>query len=337
MSYDGLEIDMLSVGDADCILVTGWVGGASEHVLVDGGNPDDYSTLSAFLAGRAVSRLSHVVCSHPHRDHIGGLSGLIADTTIDIGCLWMHRPQQHSDERAMRAVFASQQSREFAQHCQKSLDDASALLQAARARCIPVLEPFAGQVIGPLEVLGPSTSFYESTLGSLEGQVSFSTIEYALLLQEIGFLKEAATGDEADSGLLEDPQTDPINNTSTVLFAEHAGDGFLLTADAGTPALHSVLESYRLPSLRLMQIPHHGSRRNITRELVEHFSPRAAYASAAGNTKHPRRAVVNAFKDVGARVYSTHYPKPGALRQAVGEVPDRPEYSSATPLWEANQ
>ena len=327
---------MLSVGDADCILVTGWVGGASEHVLVDGGNPDDYSTLSAFLAGRAVSRLSHVVCSHPHRDHIGGLSGLLADTTIDIGCLWMHRPQQHSDERAMRAVFAAQQSRELAQHCQKSLDDASALLQAAHARGIPVWEPFAGQVIGPFEVLGPSTSFYEGTLRSLEGKLSFSTIEYALLLQETGLFREAATGDDADSGLLEDPQTDPINDTSTVLLAEHAGDCFLLTADAGAAALRSVLETSSLQGIRWMQMPHHGSRRNITRELIEHLAPSTACASAAGNTKHPRRAVVNAFKDVGARVFSTHYPKPGPLRQAAGAVPHRPAYSPATPLWEAD-
>lgn len=337
MSYDGLEIDMLSVGDADCILVTGWTGGTPEHVLVDGGNPNDYQGLKAFLAGRQIMFLEHVVCSHPHRDHIGGLMGLLADTAVGVGRLWMHLPPSHSDERAMRAVFASHQSRGFAQSCQKSMDDVSTLHDAALARGIPVSEPFAGERVGALQVLGPSLAFYETTIGSLGTELSFLNFECGLLLQETALRKEAAKEDEEDSGLLEDPQTDPINNTSTVLFAEHAGDGFLLTADAGTPALHSVLESYRLPSLRLMQIPHHGSRRNITRELVEHFSPRAAYASADGNAKHPRRAVVNAFKDVRARVYSTHYPKPGALRQAVGEVPDRPEYSSATPLWEANQ
>ena len=49
--------------------------------------------------------------------------------------------------------------------------------------------------------------------------------------------------------------------------------------------------------------------RNLTKSLIETFSPKTAYVSAGGSDKHPRRAVVNAFKKIGTSVDSTHYPK----------------------------
>lgn len=81
-----------------------------------------------------------------------------------------------------------------------------------------------------------------------------------------------------------------------------------------------------------MQIPHHGSRRNITADLIEHFRPTTAFVSADGSKKHPNPAVVSAFKEVGTQVYGTHYPDPGSLWQRTGRAPSRPEYEPAIPL-----
>jgi beta-lactamase superfamily II metal-dependent hydrolase len=85
-----------------------------------------------------------------------------------------------------------------------------------------------------------------------------------------------------------------------------------LTADAGVQALTQAKNSYKLAGLNWMKIPHHGSRRNVNEELIGHFKPKFAYVSAAGNNKHPRKKVVNAFKSTGTRVFSTHYQKLGA-------------------------
>ena len=81
-----------------------------------------------------------------------------------------------------------------------------------------------------------------------------------------------------------------------------------------------------------MQLPHHGSRRNITPELVEYFRPATALVSAEGTKKHPRRKVVNAFKGVGTQVYSTHHPASSDLHQLYGNVPNRQGCKAATPL-----
>jgi beta-lactamase superfamily II metal-dependent hydrolase len=81
-----------------------------------------------------------------------------------------------------------------------------------------------------------------------------------------------------------------------------------------------------------MQIPHHGSRRNITESLIEYFCPKSAFASASGNAKHPRQEVVEAFQKVGTIVYSTHYPHDGHLLHRHGAVPQRQGYATSEPL-----
>ncbi len=76
-----------------------------------------------------------------------------------------------------------------------------------------------------------------------------------------------------------------------------------------------------------MQIPHHGSRRNIATKLIEHFRPTTAFVSADGSDKHPNAAVVHTFKNVGTEVFSTHYPVDNDLWIGVGNIPARPNYT----------
>ena len=86
-----------------------------------------------------------------------------------------------------------------------------------------------------------------------------------------------------------------------------------------------------------MQIPHHGSRRNVNEELIGYFHPGSACVSAVGNNNHPRKKVVNAFKDAGTRVYSTHYQgsQGGHLWYRIGTVPERHDYGNAVALYDA--
>ena len=85
-----------------------------------------------------------------------------------------------------------------------------------------------------------------------------------------------------------------------------------------------------------MQIPHHGSRRNINPALIKVFSPTIAWVSAEGTNKHPRRAVVNAFKNGGAIVHSTHYPTPTNMWISTGTVSSRVGYKPLVPLYDAS-
>ncbi len=75
--FDGIEIDMLSLGDANCIVVTKWADGGPFRLLIDGGTGDSVEAVREFLRGIGCTYLYAVVCTHPHNDHAAGLVKLL--------------------------------------------------------------------------------------------------------------------------------------------------------------------------------------------------------------------------------------------------------------------
>jgi beta-lactamase superfamily II metal-dependent hydrolase len=345
--FNGIEIDMLSLGDADCILVSFWSGFIVNRVLIDGGNKGDAPIIREFLRSQQITDIDHVLSTHLHDDHSGGLIELLADPTLNFGKLWFHIPHGHVE--SMDKVYAALQAAgtsEEAAKIRKSLETAESLFRIATTRSIPFEEPFKGMFIGRLEVCSPTREFYAGLVAEITdaGRIKAEDAErlrydnQTALEEVISRSRSILGGALSGSSLLSNPQTSPENESSVVTAANHEGEILLFTADAGISSLTNVVNSYLVRGLRWMQIPHHGSRRNLTESLIEIFAPKTAYVSAGGaDSKHPRRAVVNAFKKLGTNVYSTHYPTPLHLRHSVGNVPTRPGYNTATPLWDENK
>lgn len=83
--FNGIEVDILSLGDADSLLVTEWnpqygLG----RVLIDGGKGSDAEIVKGFLHSRKFTTLWAVVCTHLHNDHAKGLIKVVRDKTISI-------------------------------------------------------------------------------------------------------------------------------------------------------------------------------------------------------------------------------------------------------------
>ena len=70
----GMEIVFLDVGEGDAIFVTA----DGESMMVDGGLPEYSDMIYSFLKARDTDVLKYVVCTHPHSDHVGGLSGALS-------------------------------------------------------------------------------------------------------------------------------------------------------------------------------------------------------------------------------------------------------------------
>lgn len=98
------------------------------------------------------------------------------------------------------------------------------------------------------------------------------------------------------------------NNQSCVLLIEYAGEQVLLTGDIEQEAEWRLVGQGLLPeSIRLLQVPHHGSRSSSTKEFVAQLTPDYAVVSASyrGRHGHPHAEVVQRYQDWGAQLLNT--------------------------------
>lgn len=66
-------VHYIDVGQADCALVSC----DGSYMLIDGGNAEDSDLVYSYLKNKGVEHLEYIVATHPHEDHIGGLSGAV--------------------------------------------------------------------------------------------------------------------------------------------------------------------------------------------------------------------------------------------------------------------
>jgi beta-lactamase superfamily II metal-dependent hydrolase len=338
VTYNGLEVDMLSVGDADSILVTRWTNGVPTRVLIDGGNKSSASTVKFFLLARRIRYVDHIICTHPHDDHAVGLIEFVTDKRFDFGMFWMHLPWKHVNLQSLDEALRRTSARRISNIINESLERSRNLAKAVWRRKQYIYQPFAGREIDFLTVCGPSEQLYGTLVSEFEDADRLAEFESDLARHDHTVLMEnirrSLNASASEDGALGAEPTEPENDSSVILATKFSSDVFVFTSDAGLPALYAAAKNYpSLGSCCWMQIPHHGSRRNINEDLIEFFHPKVAFVSASGTKKHPRRKVVNAFQDVGTGVFSTHYPVSGHLWYHVGFVPHRADYGRAVSLY----
>lgn len=342
MNYDGIEIFMMCIGNADCFLVVRhYAGGIAETVLVDGGNKSNAEDIATRLHGLGISHINHVVNTHPHDDHAGGLVELISGNTFTYDNLWVHQSWNHFDWQAIQMELGRNSAKWVLERFTASLTTQIELCKASVARGVQPVEPFAGTQIGPFTVLGPTREFYAQCLHRFGDAEKVRQWNQYLQSQS-----EKTAFDQALEEVMSDDDslgavTSPENESSVVMMTEYAGKKLLFCGDAGCDAF-SDLNHRNLArcfkDVAWMHAPHHGSRRNLWPELVRYLNPSLTFVSCKGSRKHPSRKLVNAFKtECSAKVYASYYPTTDNhiwLRQDYGTVPAR-NTRPATALYDA--
>src|SRR6266568_4043786 len=144
--------------------------------------------------------------------------------------------------------------------------------------------------------------------------------------------------------LRDDGETSATNNSSVISLLMVDGDQLLFTGDAGIPALElavAVLEAegFQPGGLGFVQVPHHGSRRNVGPSVLNRLlGPKGqttrhstAFASVPKKNpehKHPAKKVTNAFRRRGYDVHLTQ----GATKWHRNDAPARDNYFTSTPV-----
>jgi beta-lactamase superfamily II metal-dependent hydrolase len=299
--------------------------------VIDGGYQEDGSKL-ADIVRCYYDRyfIDLVVSTHPDQDHISGLRTLIDE--IAVGRVWVHQPLSHPQGISVSIAKAFDKYLRVSQSevVVKSLDQQSDFIDAVDALGIKREEPLAGTNYGPLWVLGPSRQFYEQMLGELADSNGLSNAAKLMQLDE--YFTDDFLEQHSQYAIDENNETTPINNTSTIIYLSDGNRVYLFTGDVGVQGLNDARRNYNFSNVHWLDVPHHGSRRNLTNEIVTYLNPTVAYVSATGNRKHPSRAVIEALKRVGTRLYSTH--KSGSLWHHSGlrATNDRDGYITADPL-----
>lgn len=331
---EGYEIDFLPVGkgerSGDAICIRYGVSGNYKVMVYDGGTKESGESLVKHIREHYdTDHVDYVVCSHPDADHASGLSVVLENLTV--GELWMHRPWEHSE--AIRQYFKDGRitDRSLAERLKDKMSAAYALEELALAKGIPLYEPFQGDQIGAFHVTSPEKNWYVHTLipdfaKSPERSIASSFTESSIFKTLLTSAREIAAGVAESWGLetlRENVSTSAENESSVVLVGEIAEHKILLTGDAGVQALEATANyaedrGVSLPeSVKFIQVPHHGSRNNVSPSILDRLvGPRAyspvttvrmtAFASAAqGSETHPRKMVVNGFLRRGADVIAT--------------------------------
>lgn len=331
----GYEIDFLPVdagersGDAIALrfgnlqpdYLNQWVTDQTV-VVVDGG----YQDAGTMLAGHiqkyyGTDYADLVISTHPDANHVNGLKVILEQ--MRVGELFLHRPWLHAAEvaRIIGQGFSEARVRET---LRRSLEGARELESLAIAKVIPITEPFTGitRFNGQLRVVGPSLAYYESLLPLFRGMpaAAGAAVREALLRRLAELVTRVAESFNVET-LDDTGETTAENNSGVILHLALDGDRLLLTADTGIPALtqaadHMDAVGISGAPLSFVQVPHHGSKRNVGPTILDRLlgpknmqasgsSTAFVSASAEGAPKHPAKKVVNAFTRRGAKVVVT--------------------------------
>jgi len=357
----GFELDFLPVGNGDrsgdALAVRYGIPRNYKTLVYDGGTKESGQELVDHIKKYyGTSRVDYVVNSHPDGDHASGLSVVLEQ--LQVGQLWMHRPWRYSSVILDYFKDGRITDKSLADRLKEEMSAAYALEEIAGKRHIPVYEPFRGLRIGDFFVLSPEENWYiHDLIPEFEKSPEQKKVEgraaQGLAGEVLKLLSEAAKGaaswiaDQWDAEYLrEDVETSAENESSVVLFGEFTGRGILLTGDAGIQALTAAVDytesnGVLLPSiLRFIQVPHHGSRHNVSTPVLDRIvgprkpvddgaTTKTAFVSAGKeSTTHPRKMVINAFCRRGASVYPTN----GQIIWHHQDMPARPTFIPLTPL-----
>jgi beta-lactamase superfamily II metal-dependent hydrolase len=319
------EVDMLPVGDSngDAICLRYGTPAAFGVHVIDGGFTDTADTVLSHLddhyGGR---RVDHMVLSHADNDHACGLVGVVK--SADVGNLWMNRPWLY----APQIIDSFHGNWTLAGLIQEIKDKHPYLVELeaiANSRGIPIHPVFAGRRIGPcFTVLAPSEQRYISLLPDLGKTPQSYEDKKGILGAVFGGARNVLdmVREAWDIETLDDnpPATSASNETSVVQMGVFGTRRVLLTADVGPDGLREATRYARALGLYgapdFVQVPHHGSRRNVTPSVLNEWlgapledrnSRRGVAFCSVGKDAdiYPRKKVKNAFMRRGYPVHAT--------------------------------
>lgn len=198
-------IHFIDVGQGDSALVLC----DGKAMLIDGGEATQSSKIYAYLATNGIAHLDYIVATHPHSDHIGGLSGALNYATVDtVFC--------------STASYASKTFSSFVKYLDK--------------QNVEITVPRAGDFFtlgsASIQILGPQNNYSEINDTSIVLQITYGNTSFLFT----GDAERTAEADILATG---------YNLGSTVLKVGHHGSD----TSTSYPFLREIMPQYAVISV----------------------------------------------------------------------------------------
>lgn len=301
-------INILNVGDADAIVINyrdnsnrWWT------IVVDAGNVGDGAMVKSYIkhVENSIYYIDYAVCTHPDKDHKGGFFDLYEDRTVVISNFIFANPEDILSKDFRRLNFSTgylvNQGKKTYNHPNYNTRN---LIDIIRRRGTNIYQWSSGvDFVGvPLKIVGPSEQFLKDSI--YEMALDFAELEDEAD-GELYNEDEKLTDKEALSVMDTETETSPTNKASLILLFHPENRKFLLAGDACARSIHDVVDMYGDDVIGCtLKVPHHGSKHNLTTEVIDLLSPQSATISCKGSKKHPNSGVVYWLSKY-CNVYST--------------------------------
>lgn len=326
-NLDFFEIE--SKNNGACSIFSFTKNGITTINLTDCGYKNTFDDVSECIDEEYGSDtfFDNVIVTHNDQDHAGGIASFLQK--YKVGKLWMLRPWQYAS--LLKTAFSHYSSRPT-QYLADRLKECYANLyeieQVAQDLNIPIDEPFQGQTIGPSLVLAPSIQFFFQNILDSEKtpQVKKAYQESYLVTETVSTSSRKIVPWNIEH--FPEDDTTPENQMSVVQYIDvgSSNGAFLLTGDAGRLGLNYAIDYLIeknhgiMPKIAVFEVPHHGSRHNLSSELLDRIfglrtSPcfqrnekfRAFVQASHLDDDHPRKTVIRALMHRGASVYKVDH------------------------------
>lgn len=246
-----MRVEILQAGTGDCI----WLSHNKRNVVIDGGKQAS-AILSRYSQLPSDESIDLLVITHIDSDHIAGVIGLV-ETMMRNGDLnrlkqvWFNFPKKEETEEY--SISEGNKLSSLLCHIEglNWCNNTSLLLGN------PI---HIGDI--KLNVIAPNHDVAEDYLLEKPEELSYYNADWE---DDLKILIENVDDDDIDDSC--------PNSQSIVIIVECEGKKALFPGDCTPKELCSAIQSYKRITgthlkLDLMKLPHHGSLRNITKELL---------------------------------------------------------------------
>lgn len=326
MEVKKYEIRFFAVGKStkggDCIFIRLYDEGDNPIViLIDGGYKETGNKVIDYMKELKLDTINLMVNTHPDLDHISGLITIMESPDIKVEKLLYNRPWRdhniHADLFSDGRITDNSLNKRLTECFKKAYElEQSALNKGSICgKNCEIVHPVIGNCyFDCFYILGPKAEHYRSYLLSSD---KTPTNEYNK--DNAPYVPKKLTWSKFSQAIIPwfyNEKTSDINETSVVSFLQLPDINFLFTGDSGKEGISKAVEYLYSESSIIdyevshLQLPHHGSRKNISPEIIERIGCSHYIISCPNNGEqdgHPSARLVNKILEMKpkARLYKT--------------------------------